>query len=258
MPEQLRPDAAAAFARLRPAMVAIDGPAASGKSTVGHRVSAAVGFLFFDSGVMYRAVTWAALARGVDVHDPDAAGALAEALDLDILPPEPGCADGRVATVLVDGRDVTWELRQPPVDQNVSAVAAHARVRAAMSQQQRRIGLRYGTGVAEQPGIVMVGRDIGTVVLPEAPLKVFMLASAEQRARRRWAEMTARGAAGAAGDYEQVLADLVARDLWDGSRAVAPMHPAADAVALDTSDMTVGEVVAQVIALGVARSAQFG
>lgn len=253
MVNPFRPDAAAAFARLRPAMVAIDGPAASGKSTVGHRVAAAVGFLFFDSGIMYRAVAWAALARGVDVRDPAATGALAEALDLDILPPTAECTDGRVATVLVDGQDVTWELRGPAVDQNVSAVAAQGRVRAAMSQQQRRVGLRYGAGAAEKPGVVMVGRDIGTVVLPEAPLKVFMEASAEERARRRFAEMAARGDQG---DYAQVLADLIARDRWDGTRAVAPMRPADDATVLDTSTMTIDEVVTLVIALGMARAEQ--
>jgi cytidylate kinase len=237
---------ATCFAKLKPAIIAIDGPAASGKSTVGLRVAEVCGFLFFDTGVMYRAVTWAALSRGVDVHDNASVGALAEAIIIDPRAPATNETDGRQITVLVDGEDVSWQIRLPQVDQNVSAVSAHQRVRSALSVQQRRIGLHYGSGAADKPGIVMVGRDIGTVVLPEARLKVFMDASAEERARRRYRDLLSRGKDE---PFEQVLADIVRRDRIDSERAISPLCAATDAVVIDTSKMTPEQVVEKVIEL---------
>ena len=236
--------------RLTPAIVTIDGPAGSGKSTIGFMLAQRAGWLFFDSGIMYRAVTWAALDRGIPIGDEDAVSALAEVLDIDIHPPDAQHRDGRHATVLVEGADVTWHLRRPEVEQNVSVVSAYARVRGALSALQRRIGLLYGQGrggnLADARGIVMVGRDIGTVVLPEAPLKIFLTASAEERARRRHQETLARGKPS---DYAVVLADIQARDAFDSGRTLSPLRRADDAFAVDTTLHTPDEVVAQILAL---------
>ena len=169
-----------------PSIIAIDGPAASGKSTIGKRLADELGYLFFDTGVMYRAVTWIALQRGVDVRDEAAVTRLAEETPMDVAPASK--SDGRACDVLVEGRDITWETRRPEVDANVSIVSAYAGVRRALSAQQRRIGQRGR--------VVMVGRDIGTVVLPEADLKIYLDASAEERARRRFDEIVAQGRTG--------------------------------------------------------------
>ncbi|RIK34734.1 MAG: (d)CMP kinase [Chloroflexi bacterium] len=242
--ERYEGDAAALFACLRPAVVAIDGPAASGKSTVGYRLAALIDFLYFDTGALYRAVTWAALEWGIPVEEESAVGALASAIRIDILAPQVNERDGRHITVLADGRDVTWFIRTPQVDQNVSAVAAYAAVRSALSHQQRRIGQHYGAGLGDKPGIVMVGRDIGTVVMPNAPLKIYLDASVEERARRRYQEQQARGEHVV---YEELLADLVRRDRFDSERAHSPLRPAADAVIIDTSQLSPDEVVLQIV-----------
>jgi cytidylate kinase len=233
-----------AITALQPAIIAIDGPAASGKSTVGHLLAHRLGFLFFDTGIMYRAVTWAALAQGVDVRAEEAVGDLAERIHIDIRAPEPAEKDGRQSTVAVDGRDVTWLIRAPEIDRNVSVVASHGRVRAALTAQQRRIGLRYGAGDADRPGIVMVGRDVGTVVVPDAPLKIFMEASAEERARRRLRDLQAPGKSIS---FDEVLAEIRRRDRLDSERALAPLRAAADAVVVDTSEMTIEQVVEWVL-----------
>lgn len=216
--------------------IAIDGPAASGKSTVGKLVADRLGYLYFDTGAMYRAVTWAALHCAVPIEDEAAVTALAERIDIDVLPPT--VDDGRQVTVLVDGRDVTWEIRSAAVNNNVSQVSAYPGVRAAMSQQQRRI--------AGRGRIVMVGRDIGTVVLPDADLKVYLDASPEARARRRWEEEQARGGVRS---YEEVLAEVRGRDQIDSSRAVSPLRIAVDAVIVDSTEMSVEEVVDRVLEL---------
>ena len=182
-----------------PDIIAIDGPAASGKSTVGARLAQALGYLYFDSGVMYRAVTWLALQSGLDLEDDAAITALAQGAQIDVRPPS--VPDGRACDVLADGQDITWEARRPEVDSNVSLISTYPGVRAALSAQQRRVGLRGR--------VVMVGRDIGTVVLPEAGLKIFLDASAEQRARRRYDEIVARGEAA---DFERILAQVLERD----------------------------------------------
>lgn len=229
---------------LRPAIIAIDGPAASGKSTIGNTLADRLGFLFFDSGIMYRAVTSAALEREVDLDSEAGIGALAEDVAIDIRSPRPDEADGRQSTVLVDGEDVTWRLRSPAVERAVSSVSAFARVRRALSGHQRRIGLRYGGGGEDRAGIVMVGRDIGTVVLPEAPLKIYLDASAEARAHRRFAELEQRGKPRL---YDDVLAEIVKRDAQDSGRAVSPLRPAADAVIVDTTSLTPDEVVTRIL-----------
>lgn len=225
---------------LQPATIAIDGPAASGKSTIGYAVANRSGFLFFDTGVMYRAVTRAALDHGIDVNHEDAVSTMTEKIHLDVAAPDQNETDGRQCTVLVDDQDVTWSIRTPEVDRNVSVVASYAGVRQALTTQQRRIGHHYGSGQGDKPGIVMVGRDIGTVVLPDAGLKIYMDASAEERARRRHLELESRGRPIA---YQRILDDIIARDRYDSDRSLAPLRPADDAVVIDTSTLSPDEVI---------------
>jgi len=219
-----------------PSVIAIDGPAASGKSTLGLKVAEALGYLFFDTGVMYRAVTWIALDHDIDVKDEKKVTALAGKTPIDVAPASK--SDGRACDVLVAGKDITWETRLPAVDANVSVVSAYPGVRAALSKQQRRIGQRGR--------VVMVGRDIGTVILPEADLKIYLDASDEERAKRRFKEMTARGANV---KYEDILAKVIERDRIDSTRDVAPLRAADDAVVIDSDKMSVDEVFDQVMAL---------
>lgn len=208
-------------------VIAIDGPAASGKSTLALRLAEELDYLYFDTGVMYRAVTYKALEAGVPIEDEAGISELAEGLEIDV---QPAPADGRPYRVLIEGEDVTDELRTAAVDANVSAVAAYPRVRTAMSARQREIGSRGE--------VVMVGRDIGTVVLPEADLKIYLQASPEARARRRWEEIRERGGEA---DYEEILASMKARDRLDTTREVAPLRPADDAVVVDTTDLSIEE-----------------
>lgn len=216
--------------------IAIDGPAASGKTTLGKNLAEELAYLFFDTGNMYRVITWAALSRNIDIRDEPAITHLAETADIDVQPATQ--ADGRSADVLVDGQDVTWQIRRPEVDANVSIVSTYPGVRQALSAQQRRIGLRGG--------VVMVGRDIGTVVLPEAELKIYLDASAEQRAQRRYQELVERGETA---DYDQILAGVRNRDQIDSTRAVAPLRPASDAIILDSDRLDADQVLAQALRL---------
>ncbi len=220
----------------RPLRIAIDGPAASGKSTLAQRLAVHLGYAYIDTGVMYRAVTWAALRKGIPLEDEAALAHLAETLDLDILPPT--VADGRPYTVRVEGEDITWALRSPEVDAAVSQVSAYPSVRRALTQRQRQIGLRGR--------VVMVGRDIGTVVLPEADLKLYLDADLETRARRRYRELQERGQAVS---FEEVLESMRQRDALDQGREVAPLRPAPDAVVLDTTALDIEEVFQRVLAL---------
>ena len=219
-----------------PSIIAIDGPAASGKSTLGKRLADALNYLFFDTGIMYRAVTWLALQRGLDMSDEAAITTLAESVPIDVQPPSQ--ADGRACDVLVEEQDITWETRRPEVDANVSVVSAYVGVRRALSAQQRRIGQRGW--------VVMVGRDIGTVVLPEADLKIYLDASAEERARRRYDEIIARGEQA---DYNEILAKVIERDRIDSTRDVAPLKAADDAVIVDSDHLSAEEVFQQILAL---------
>ena len=223
--------------KTHPSIIAIDGPAASGKSTLGRRLADVLGYLFFDTGVMYRAVTLLVLQRGIDVRDETSVTTLAENTSIDVHPASK--PDGRACDVLVDGQDLTWELRRSEVDATVSLISAYRGVRHAMSEQQRRIGLRGK--------VVMVGRDIGTVVLPEADLKIYLDASASERARRRHQENKARGAEL---DYHDTLDKVVERDRIDSTRDVAPLRAAPDAVIIDSDKLTADEVFDQVRRLG--------
>ena len=218
-----------------PSIIAIDGPAASGKSTLGLSLAKALGYLFFDTGIMYRAVTWLALKLDIDPGDEAKVTALAEQTQIDIGPASK--ADGRVNDILIAGQDITWETRLPQVEANVSTVSAYRGVREALTQQQRRIGQRGK--------VVMVGRDIGTVVLPEAHLKIYLDASAEERAKRRYGEIVARGGVT---DYNEILVKVSERDRIDSTRDVAPLKAADDAIILDSDQLNPGEVLEKVMA----------
>lgn len=210
--------------------IAIDGPAASGKSTLGYQLAQWLGYLYFDTGVMYRAVTLASIRQGIDLYDAAAVTQVAHTINIEVLPAT--VQDSRQYTVLVDGEDVTWNLRQKEVDEYVSIPSANAAVRQEMVRQQRRI--------ASRGNVVMVGRDIGTVVLEDADLKIYLDASVEERARRRFDELIARGQPA---DYDQVLVSMKHRDDLDSTRRESPLVPASDAIIVDSTGLRVDEVL---------------
>ena len=213
-----------------PRVIAIDGPAAAGKSTVGREIGIRLGYPFLDTGAIYRAMTWTALHRGVDLSDEDALSELAASLNIDVGSATPESIEP--STIFVDGIDVTRFLRQPEVEAAVSLVSRVAGVRNALVKLQRDL--------AGRNAVVMAGRDIGTVVLPNADLKLYLDASVEERARRRFAELSALGMDPTEND---VLRDLRRRDRIDSERSVSPLRPAEDAVVLDTDGLTLEEVV---------------
>lgn len=219
-----------------PSIITLDGPAASGKTTIGRKLADALGYLFFDTGIMYRAVTWIALQRDMDVRDEDIMNHLAQTAQIDIRPSSKN--DGRACDVIIGDKDVTWDMRSGEVESNVSLISSYAGVRKALSDKQREIGLRGK--------VVMVGRDIGTVVLPEADLKIYLDASAEERAKRRYDEITARGDKA---DYDEILKKMIERDHFDSTRAVAPLRPADDAVIINTDEPSAEQVFEQVLNL---------
>jgi CMP/dCMP kinase len=213
--------------------ITIDGPASSGKSTVAAILAKELAYLYFDTGVMYRAVTYGVLQSNISLLDEPGITALAEKVKIDIS--EPSVNDGRQYDVLMDGNDITWQIRTRLVDQHVSQVSAYAGVRKAMTYQQRQIGLRGK--------VVMAGRDIGTVVLPEAKVKIYLDASSEERARRRFKELIDRGEAA---NYENILAGIKKRDEIDSTRQIAPLKPAEDAVIINTDLLSVSQVVEKI------------
>lgn len=215
---------------MRPRTIAIDGPAGAGKSTIGALVAERLGYLFLDTGAMYRAVALAALERGVDPDDAENLTRLASDVRVNIGPPT--VRDGRAYTVLLDGRDVTWAIREGRVDRVVSQVARIAGVRDAMVAQQRALAARGR--------VVMVGRDIGTVVLPEAERKIFLTASAAERARRREEELAQRGEKR---PRQELLHEILRRDQLDSERAVAPLKAADDAAVIETDGQSVGQAL---------------
>ena len=215
-------------------VIAIDGPAGSGKSTVASGVAARLGLPYLDTGAMYRSVAFAALRLGVDPEDTDAVARLAREMRIEVG-----------ERVLVDGTDATIEIRGPEVTRAVSTVAANPAVRAELRHRQREWAAAHGGGVIE-------GRDIGSVVFPEAPLKVFLTAADDERARRRYKEVTDLhydGASpGLAVTVEAVAADLARRDTADSTRQAAPLTIADGAVVIDTTGRSVEEIIEQVLA----------
>lgn len=213
-------------------MITIDGPVAVGKSTVGSSLAKRLGYKFVDSGVMYRALTGKAIELGIDLQDEEALVRLAAETVIEVAWTPEG------ESVLVDGRDVSDRMRSPEVERGVSLVAKVAGVRKVMVAQQRRL--------AQAGRLIMAGRDIGTVVLPRAELKVFLSASAEERARRRYWELRQRGEEAS---YESILCELRRRDQIDSQRSVSPLKPAADAQIINTEGFTLEQVVDKVYAL---------
>lgn len=218
---------------LRALQIAIDGPAGAGKSTVARRVALGLGYTYVDTGAMYRALAWAVRERGVPPEDAGAVCRLCEELEIHLRP------DSETGTrVLVGGRDVTDAIRTPEISNLTSPLSALPCVRHGMAALQTQMGA--------QGGVVMEGRDIGTVILPEAQVKVFLTASPAQRARRRQAELEERGIAR---DLVALQREIAERDARDGSRDVAPMVPAPDAVILDSDQLSVDQVVTKVLTL---------
>ncbi len=223
----------------RPHVIAIDGPVAAGKTSVGCLLARRLRYHFVDTGLMYRAVTWLALQRKANLDDASALADLARHAGIE-LKPAPRRAGG--SAVMVDGRDITARLRTQRVERAVSIVSRVRGVRSALVRMQRRL--------ARDGGVVMVGRDIGTVVLPHADVKVYLLASPEERARRRCQEMrqTGHGAS-----YAIILKDIRRRDRLDSERVVSPLRQAADARVIDTDGLTLEQVVDEIFALVAAQ-----
>ena len=210
-------------------VIAIDGPVAAGKTVVGRELAQRLGFKFLDTGVMYRAITWLALWRGIPVDDEDALGSLAENHPIRLV--------GRDSDqVRVGEHLVGAELRESQVNSQVSLVSRLPAVRRELVRQQRIL--------AAEGNMVMMGRDIGTVVLPEAPLKIFLSASLESRAGRRWREMQDHGQHV---DFQQVLEETSARDTIDSQRSDSPLVPARDAFLLDTEDLSIDQVADRIM-----------
>ncbi len=215
-----------------PSTIAIDGPAASGKSTIGFHLAKGLDYLFLDTGVLYRAATWAVQAHGLDVEDEEAVTRLVREVNIEVLPPT--LSDGRQCTVQVDGHDVSWEIRSPRVESAVSPVSAYPGVREALTCRMRQI--------AKAGHVVMVGRDIGTVVIPDADLKLYVVASAEERAHRRHLELRAKGKDVT---YAEVLAGIRERDRIDSHRKTAPLRAAPDAILFDTTSLSIEAMFAE-------------
>jgi cytidylate kinase len=215
----------------RKLIIAIDGPAGAGKSTVARAVARRLGYLFINTGAMYRAVAWKALQQGVPLDDADRLGQIAGESLIELA------GDVDSMRVLIDGRDITDEIATPQVGQAASVVSAIPAVRRALVARQQELG-RAG-------GMVMEGRDIGTQVFPNAEVKIYLDASSEARAERRFAEDTARGVAVASVD--RMKSEIEERDLRDKTRADSPLAQAEDAVYIDSSAMTIDEVVERIL-----------
>lgn len=218
-----------------PNQIAMDGTAASGKTTVGKIIAEKLNYLFFDTGIMYRVAAYGANRKLDDISDEKKVSELIESMDISL---ENDKVRG-VTNVLLDGQNITDQLHLPEVDKIVSTVAAYPAVRKALTSQQRRIGL--------QGRVVMVGRDIGTVVMPDAEMKIYLEASPETRAKRRYLENLSKHIESET--YEMILADIIKRDKADQERTVAPLRPADDAVIIHTDDYTAEEIADQILAL---------
>ena len=218
---------------LKPQLIAIDGPVAVGKSSVGLRLAKRLGYVFFDTGMIYRAFTWKVLRSGVSPQDEPRLCQLATTTEFDFVPSKDGAL-----SVFIDGEDVTSKLLCPEIEERVASVAKVAGVRQAMVAEQREL--------AQRGKVVMAGRDIGTVVLPHAELKIFLTASTEVRAERRYRELLKRGQNSS---LESVLADLKRRDEMDINRSVSPLKPAEDAIIINTEELDLEQVVDRIHAL---------
>jgi cytidylate kinase len=220
---------------LKPQIIALDGPVAVGKSSVGSLLAKKLGYVFFDTGMIYRAFTWKVLKSGTSPEDEQKLRQLATTTKFDFVPSKEG-----KLSFLVDGEDVSAKLLSPEIEELVPLIAKVAGVRQAMVSEQRKL--------AQRGKIVMAGRDIGTVVLPWAELKIFLTASTEERAKRRYKELLERGQNSS---LEIVLADLKKRDEMDIHRTISPLKPAEDAIIIDTENFSLEQVVDKIYALAV-------
>lgn len=218
---------------LKPQLIAIDGPVAVGKSSVGLRLANGLGYIFFDTGMIYRAFTWKVLNSGISPEDEQKLCHLATTTEFNFTASKEGAL-----SVIVDGQDVSSKLLCPEIEELVALIAKVAGVRQAMVSQQRKL--------AERGRVVMAGRDIGTVVLPRAELKIFLTASTEERARRRYKELLKRGDNSS---LEIVLADLKKRDEMDINRIISPLKPAEDAIIINTKNLSLEQVVDKIYTL---------
>ncbi len=217
-------------------VICIDGPAASGKTTIAKILADRLAYFYLDTGVLYRAVTWVAAEKGIAPSDEDRLAKLARNTAIEVKAAPPG--DPRQTLVLADGDDVSLAIRSPEVDANVSEVSAHAEVRKALIDVQR--------SVADKGGVILAGRDAGTVVWPEAEVKLFLVASEEERARRRQKQAEIQGISV---DFDTVLAELRRRDAYDSGRAVAPLRAASDAIIIDSTSLSIEQVVEKALQL---------
>ncbi|EAR09378.1 (d)CMP kinase [Reinekea blandensis] len=219
-----------------PPVITLDGPGGAGKGTISTLLAEELGWQFLDSGALYRLTALAAMNHGVELSQESAVAVIAEHLDVRFEKSEQG------TRVILENDNVTEAIREERVGRNASVVAAHNRVRDALLKRQRAF--------ATLPGLIADGRDMGTVVFPEAPLKIFLTASAEERARRRVSQLSEGGFDA---DYDQVFADIVERDERDRNRATAPLKPADDAIELDTTELSIPAVVEYILALASER-----
>jgi len=222
-------------ANLKPQLIAIDGPVAVGKSSVGLRLAKRLGYIFFDTGMIYRAFTWKVLKSGISAEDAhkQKLDELASTTQFDFVASKEGAL-----SVVVDGEDVSSRLFRPEIEELVAVIAKIAGVRQVMVSQQRKL--------AQRGKVIMAGRDIGTVVLPWAELKVFLTASTEERAKRRHRELLRRGQNS---NLEIVLADLRKRDEMDINRSISPLKPAEDAIVINTENLSLEQVVDKIYTL---------
>ncbi len=213
--------------------IAIDGPASAGKSTIAKKVAEKLGYIYLDTGAMYRTLTYAALSTGGDLHDEEALNKLLQGIKITF-----STAEKEMQRVFLNDEDVTELIRSEEVTQNVSLVASFAKVRQEMVARQKSI--------ARSGGIVMDGRDIGTVVLPDADVKIFMTATAEERALRRYKENIAKGMTAS---LEELTDDMKRRDHLDSTRTISPLKKADDAIVLDSTHMEIDEVVQKILGI---------
>jgi cytidylate kinase len=222
-------------ANLEPQLIAIDGPVAVGKSSVGSLLAKRLGYVFFDTGMIYRAFTWKVLKSGMPPEDKEKLCGLATTTEFDFVPSKQG-----TLSVFIDGEDVSSKLLRPEIEGLVALIAKVAGVREVMVLQQRNL--------AQRGKVIMAGRDIGTVVLPWAELKIFLTASTEERAKRRHGELLKRGENSS---LETVLADLKRRDEMDINRTISPLKPAEGAVIINTENLSLEQVVDRIYTLAV-------
>jgi cytidylate kinase len=220
---------------LKPQLIALDGPVAVGKSSVGSLLAKRLGYVFFDTGMIYRAFTWKVLKSGVSTEDKERLCELVAATEFGFVPSKEG-----LLSVFIDGEDVSSRLLSTEIERLVALIAKVAEVRQAMVSEQRKL--------AQRGKVVMAGRDIGTVVLPWAGLKIFLTASTEERARRRHKELLRRGENSS---LETVLADLKRRDEMDINRTISPLKPADDAIIINTENLSLEQVVDKICTLAV-------